>query len=220
MDEGGGSNLVQSSTTEREPVSPSPVDPPPVEDTNTLKRRADRRRAILERRRRAWNLKLAGTRHDDIARMLGITKRAVTRHLAKAEAEYAKELGDEINRWRQQEVARCDALIQALWPNKSNPRHTDSINRIMERRARLLGVDAPVKAEIAGRGGGPIGVAAMTFDPTKLTIEQLRQLDELLSVAAKSELPVGDTSSGEIIQTANALPAAPVLQVVRAQDGE
>ena len=50
---------------------------------------------------------------------------------------------------REQELDRIDRLQLALWPNamKGNAQAVTTIIRLMERRARLLGLDMPVKIE-------------------------------------------------------------------------
>lgn len=53
--------------------------------------------------------------------------------------------------------------------------------KIMDRRARLLGLDAPVKQEVTGANGGPIQTQSLTVT---MTLEQARE------EAAKRGLPI------------------------------
>lgn len=57
---------------------------------------------------------------------------------------------------RDLEIQRCDAMIEALWPKINRPRVVDSILRIMDRKARFLGLDAPKRIEASGAGGAPL----------------------------------------------------------------
>lgn len=53
----------------------------------------------------------------------------------------------------------------------------------------MLGLRAPRRTELTGRGGGPV----QTMDVSKLTHEQLIQLESILAAAA----PAGDAEAGE-----------------------
>jgi len=56
---------------------------------------------------------------------------------------------------RKLECQRLDELQCALWPQakEGNPAAIDRVLRIMERRARLMGLDMPVRQEVVGRDG-------------------------------------------------------------------
>jgi hypothetical protein len=53
---------------------------------------------------------------------------------------------------RTMEVARLDQMLLGLWPKaiKGDTWAVDRVLKIMERRAALLGLDAPVKRELSG----------------------------------------------------------------------
>ena len=83
---------------------------------------------------------------------------AERRDKLKVLAETAQEAADEV---RALELARLDALLAALWPQQGEPAVVDRVLRIMERRAKLLGLDAPTRVDavldiyevtIGGRG--------------------------------------------------------------------
>ena len=61
---------------------------------------------------------------------------------------------------RKLELERLDKLLLGVWPQavRGNQGSVDRALRIMERRAKLLGLDAPVKSEWSGPDGGPIEV--------------------------------------------------------------
>lgn len=50
------------------------------------------------------------------------------------------------------ELQRCDAMTQGLWPDveKGDPKAVLAAVRVSERRARLIGLDAPAKTELSG----------------------------------------------------------------------
>lgn len=60
-----------------------------------------------------------------------------------------QEPADEV---RMLEVERLDALLSGLWARKNTPEVTDRILRIMERRAKLLGLDSPVRSDVTSGG--------------------------------------------------------------------
>jgi hypothetical protein len=57
---------------------------------------------------------------------------------------------------RQIEIERLDSMQMGFWPQRKNPRVVDTLLRIAERRARLLGLDAPVKTALTDPDGGPV----------------------------------------------------------------
>jgi hypothetical protein len=101
---------------------------------------------------RALELKKSGSSYQAIADALGFKARShaytlVMEGLADLEA-LSKESAEEL---RRVELERLDAMTLSLWEERSNPRVTDSLLRIAERRAKLLGIDAPQKLEHSGK---------------------------------------------------------------------
>lgn len=97
----------------------------------------------LDRRRQAVQLRLDGLSYEAIAAQLGwrshaSAHNAVQRGLADAVREPTEQL-------IRLEVARLDELHRALWPAAlaGNVGAVDRVLRVMERRARLLGLDKP-----------------------------------------------------------------------------
>ena len=78
----------------------------------------------------------------------------VARELDKLKAV----VGDLAEDVRELEIQRLDALLLALWPqaSKGNQGAVDRVLRIMERRSKLLGLDAPTRQEFSGIDGGAI----------------------------------------------------------------
>lgn len=63
------------------------------------------------------------------------------------------------------EVKRLDEMLTRIYPVAlgsdkvpPDPRAIDRVLRIMERRSKLLGLDAPERKELLGKDGGPIQV--------------------------------------------------------------
>ena len=112
-----------------------------------------------ERHLRALELRKAGATYETIAGQLGYAnasgaRKAVASALKATLREPAEEL-------RTLELARLDAMALALWRRvqDGDEKAVDRVLRIMERRARLLGLDAAARTELSGAGGGPLALA-------------------------------------------------------------
>jgi hypothetical protein len=110
----------------------------------------------------ALELRKAGASFIQIGAQIGLTKQRAFQLVSEGLQELNATCANAAEELRRIELERCDALTLKLWPQSDNPRVCDSILRIMERRAKLLGLDAPAKAEISGADGGPIEVSSLT----------------------------------------------------------
>lgn len=108
----------------------------------------DRRTIIGEENRlRALQLRKAGLSYEVIGRQLGYTKQHAYQ-LVKTALERTRTLCVEASdNLRQLESERLDALMASLWgtASRGDTAAIDRVLRIMERRARLFGLDAPTK---------------------------------------------------------------------------
>lgn len=115
--------------------------------TYTLVNKAD----AAEQSRRCYELKLAGWSHDRIAEELGISYGTVVNRI-KAHIEVrVQPLADEL---RSVMVDRLDLCIEKLHEQIQDPdaagrlaRNVEVLVKVEERRAKLLGVDAPERVE-------------------------------------------------------------------------
>jgi hypothetical protein len=94
---------------------------------------------------------------------------------------------------RQMELDRLDGIHLAHWPHRANPRNAIVLIRVCERRCRLLGLDAPAKVAQTTPEGEPL---SSTFDLSKLTDEQLKQLEWLYEQAGAVAVPANEVSNG------------------------
>jgi len=78
---------------------------------------------------------------------------------------------------RRLEVERLDALLRTLWPKRADPPVTDRILKIVERRAKLLGLDAPERKDITS-AGQPIESAVVIYLPENSRDESERSDDD------------------------------------------
>lgn len=112
--------------------------------TTTVKEQA----TLAERRASALKLKIAGATYDAIARTLGYAHRGnAQRDVMAALAAITKEPAEQL---KQLELERCDEMLLAIWPKvrRADLAAIDRALRIMERRAKYEGLDAPTRQTI------------------------------------------------------------------------
>lgn len=103
---------------------------------------------VRDRQRRAVELRLAGANYDVIARQLEYAGPSSARYAVQRGLEMAIiEPSEEVLR---HEIARLDRLMSGLWAKavKGDPSSVDRVLKIMDRRAKYLGLDAPTKMTI------------------------------------------------------------------------
>jgi len=111
-----------------------------------------------ERQTKAVQLRAAGLSFDVIAAQLGFANRQSAHRSVKAALQ--GNLREAVAELRELDAERLDGLLRALYPRalKGDYGAADRVLRILERRAKLYGLDAPVKQEVSGPEGGPMGV--------------------------------------------------------------
>lgn len=102
-----------------------------------------RRAAAAEKKVAALQLRAAGETRDDIAEKLGVHPVTAWKYIRDAIAELPREPAEEV---RALELERLDAMQAALWPQalRGEVQAIDRVLKIMERRARYLGLDEQV----------------------------------------------------------------------------
>jgi hypothetical protein len=128
--------------------------------------------ASHDRKLQALELRKAGATFQAIADKLGYrgpsgAHKAVVSALRATLREPAEEL-------RELELMRLDAMLLGLWrrAQAGEEKAVDRVLRIAERRARLLGLDAPARSELSGPQGKPVSV-----DLSGLSEEELDLLE-------------------------------------------
>jgi hypothetical protein len=140
-------------------------------------------------------LRREGLSHRQIASRLGIVPSTAYKRIRHGLSEVNERNLESATELRALETQRLDELQQAIWEQAAGGdlKAIDRILRIMERRAKLLGLDGPQRIEHAGAEGGPI---QHEWDFSGLSDEELeRQYRETiteLEAAAHAE----DQSTG------------------------
>ncbi|MGW4270859.1 hypothetical protein ACWEGQ_00475 [Streptomyces seoulensis] len=166
---------------------------------------------VTVRRTELLKLRRQGVRFDDpLVEALGYSSpNAARKDLTRALEAHRKEEKAEIGVYRQQENERLDALLEAAWPRATQPhpvfnrdgeqvgeeldmRAVDTVLRLMDRRAKLNGLDMPAKAEVTGADGGPLALS--TADPEKLAalIAATSRLDTATPANTATSTPTED----------------------------
>ncbi|MFD7615776.1 hypothetical protein [Streptomyces sp. NPDC059802] len=168
-----------------------------------------------ERRTKLFQLRLQGVKYDD-PRILALgyaTPGSASKDVIRGLQARLRDEAAEVGVYRQQENERLDALLEAAWPRATEPRPifnkdgevigeeldiraVDTVLRLMDRRAKLNGLDMPVKAEVTGADGGPLAVS--TADPDKLAaiIAATSRLDTDTPPNTATSTPADDEGEG------------------------
>jgi len=139
----------------------------------SLKAYQKRRKAVsVNHQKEAFQMYLSGYSITDIASKIGVGFATVTSYLNKALEEEQEALKDLKVKVKEIELKRLD-LLQAAYYEKAMSGDKDSflvVHKIMERRAKYLGLDSPT--EIKGEVNQKV-IVGMTFEEwEKLTSEE------------------------------------------------
>lgn len=133
----------------------------------------------VENQAKALELRRAGLGFEAIGAQLGLKKSQAHRLVVAGLAEARAQISASADDLRSEELSRLDGMLMGLWPRarKGEVVAVDRVLKIGERRAKLLGLEAPVRIETTGRDGAPIEVSStVSIDPAKLSTQTLREL--------------------------------------------
>lgn len=109
------------------------------------------RAATAERRGKAIAMRLAGVDYQAIADRLGYAGRAAAcKDISRALEQHTAEALRNADQLRQQELMRLDRLQAAVWTKAlaGDPKAVETALKVVDRRIRLLGLDAPQRHEV------------------------------------------------------------------------
>ena len=122
---------------------------------------------------------LRGVPRKELAARWGVTDQTIYDDLKLIRAKWQEEAVEAVATATGRELRACDADEDMIrgWLAGVSPldtelrlKHLDRIGKIAERRARLLGCEAPKRVELSGPGGGPIASASVTLDLAALLL--------------------------------------------------
>ncbi|MFI0822338.1 hypothetical protein ACH4TX_41800 [Streptomyces sp. NPDC021098] len=153
---------------------------------------------VAERRVKLIKLRRQGISFDDERVLaLGYSSRgAASKDFVRALAQRRDEQAAEISVYRQEENERLDALLEAVWPDAltGDPRAIETALKISDRRARLNGLDAPVRTELSGPDGGAVPLGSGALDELNKLIGIAGQTGPVNELTAEDD--PGDHSDG------------------------
>lgn len=128
-------------------------------------RKATEKGAMLERRLEALDLRKRGFTYREIGDRLNVTHVTAYNDVMSELKRLAEENRDSALELRALELDRLDMLIKGLEPMAAVG-NVDSVRayvKCMERRAKLLGLDAPTKTDLTS-GGEPLKGLIVNLD--------------------------------------------------------
>jgi hypothetical protein len=109
-----------------------------------------------QQQQQALELRKGGASYLEIGAALGVTKQRAYTVVISAMDELGTITREGAAQVKQMELERLNSMHMSLWPQRKNPRVVDTLLRIQERRARLLGLDAPTKTALTDADGGSV----------------------------------------------------------------
>lgn len=141
-----------------------------------------KREELAERRRKVAVLRLQHWTENEIAAELGVSQPTISRDLAVIRDEWLERRMTAYDQWVAEELAKLEVLERTLLPEAiaAGGSAVDRVLSVMDRRARLLGLDKPQLHE-------------HTIVTEDALDAEIRRLEERLARHDEPlELPVGD----------------------------
>ena len=135
---------------------------------------SEKRITTAQRRADALRLRAAGASYRAIGETLNVS---TTRSWELVDEALREHVAEGVAALRELECRRLDQLQMACWPAamRGIPRHIDSVLRVMQRRSRLLGLDAPREVAITGdrilRASVEAAAADLGLNPAEVMAE-------------------------------------------------
>lgn len=126
--------------------------PPPKKKGDTCYNRRQKDQAIPNRHK-AFELFKMGWTYRQIAENLGVTIPCAHTYVQEELGYLKDDIKEMAHAWLDIELRRLEDLMRTLQPRalQGDVRCIDRVLKIMERKAKFLGLDAPEKKEISGK---------------------------------------------------------------------
>jgi len=108
---------------------------------------------LAERRRRVMELRIAGWTYDKIGKAFDVTPMTICNDVHAELARAERERGANVAEYRRIQMERIDRAIAKIWPSVAQGEYeaVDRLVKLMEREAKLLGLDAPARIDIRAK---------------------------------------------------------------------
>lgn len=149
-----------------------------------MSRKTQQAKIEIRRKKVAANL-TAGLNYRDMADALDVSLATVAGDVKAIVKRWQAEQVSSVDQWAQLESHRLDRAINAIWDKvqEGDLGALDRMLKIMERRAKLLGLDTPTVTRLEGADGGPIQTQQVPMDLSKLSEDDVRMI---LAIQAKA----------------------------------
>ena len=102
----------------------------------------------------AYKLRLSGQNYTQIGKALGVNRTTAYRAVKRVMDALVKETLEDAEKVRQMELDRLDQMLEVLLPRATRKRNpdmaaVDRVVRLMDRRSRYIGLDAPERSEVS-----------------------------------------------------------------------
>jgi hypothetical protein len=118
---------------------------------------------LAERRELVAANLLAGVKYRQMAKKFDVSLGTIANDVKQILKAWHTETNRDTEEWATLEAARLDSMLQSIWKEvmDGNTQYMDRALRIMERRARLLGLDKPIQTDITS-AGERVGITYIT----------------------------------------------------------
>jgi hypothetical protein len=108
----------------------------------------------LNHQAKALDLRRAGHSYAQISGRLGISKSSAHQLVQAGLEDSRRQISASADELRSEELARLDGMLAKVYPKaaRGDVQAVDRVLKIAERRARLLGLDAPTRTALQGGG--------------------------------------------------------------------
>ena len=136
-----------------------------------------------ERRDQVAGMMLARTPYRKMASLLGVALGTIAADVQVIRKRWIANSVHSYDQHVAEQSALLDGIERAMAPKAmlGNERAAEVLLRVMERRARLLGLDRPVRHEVTGADGGPIEVTEALADEADALVDELASRRAILA---------------------------------------
>lgn len=126
-----------------------------------------RKASSMHKQMQCLELRRAGKTYHEIQAATGISKTTAQRLVVQGMEDARAQILASADDLKTEEISRLDAMLAGLWPDarKGHLGAVDRVLKVMERRSKYLGLDAPARNSLEGgpEGSAPVStVAAVT----------------------------------------------------------
>lgn len=148
-----------------------------------------------ERKKNAVELRLAGASYRDIGNALGCSTVTAMNDCKEALAEIPMQQADEM---RTVELSRLDRLQRAVWGKaiKGDLQAVDRAIKIIDRRAKLLGLDAPQQVQITANDVDLDATVDKMLRVAEMALQQTAVEDDVFDDEADPEFDIDNPEFG------------------------